>query len=89
MTQVSSSVYATPLITDLYSDGRRDVVVPGFVHYMDVLQVGGWGWGWVGVWGGGAIWEGRRGSASVAARRDGLCLDCGRGARAPARPPSI
>jgi hypothetical protein len=36
---VSSSVYATPLITDLYSDGRRDVVVPGFVHYMEVLQV--------------------------------------------------
>ncbi|GBF89817.1 hypothetical protein Rsub_02521 [Raphidocelis subcapitata] len=38
MTQVSSSVYATPLVTDLFSDGRRDVVVPGFVHHMDALQ---------------------------------------------------
>jgi hypothetical protein len=39
MTQVTSSVYATPVITDLYSDGRKDIVVPGFVHYMEVLQV--------------------------------------------------
>lgn len=37
-TQVSSSVYATPLITDLYSDGRKDVVVPGFSRYAEVLQ---------------------------------------------------
>lgn len=29
MTEVSSSVYATPLITDLYADGRKDIVVPG------------------------------------------------------------
>lgn len=33
MTEISSSVYATPIITDLYSDGRKDIVVPGFVHY--------------------------------------------------------
>ena len=36
MSQVSSSVYATPLITDLYSDGRKDIVVPSFVHYLEV-----------------------------------------------------
>jgi hypothetical protein len=38
MTEISSSVYATPLITDLYSDGRKDIVVPGFVHYTGQLQ---------------------------------------------------
>lgn len=38
MTEVSSSVYATPLITDLYADGRKDIIVPGFVHYTDVLE---------------------------------------------------
>lgn len=38
MTQASSSVYATPLITDLYSDGRKDIIVPGFVHATEVLQ---------------------------------------------------
>ena len=36
MTEVSSSVYATPLIHDLYSDGHKDVVVPTFVHYLEV-----------------------------------------------------
>lgn len=36
MTEVSSSVYATPLITDLYSDGRKDIIVPSFVHYLEV-----------------------------------------------------
>lgn len=29
-------MYATPLITDLYSDGRKDVIVPSFVHYLEV-----------------------------------------------------
>jgi hypothetical protein len=38
MTEVSSSVYATPLITDLYSDGKKDIVVPAFVHYLEVLE---------------------------------------------------
>ncbi|WIA09420.1 hypothetical protein OEZ85_008825 [Tetradesmus obliquus] len=38
MTEVSSSVYATPLITDLYADGRKDIIVPGFVHYTEVLE---------------------------------------------------
>jgi hypothetical protein len=36
MTEVSSSVYATPLITDLYSDGAKEIVVPSFVHYLEV-----------------------------------------------------
>jgi hypothetical protein len=36
MTEVSSSVYATPLITDLYSDGHKDIIVPSFVHYLEV-----------------------------------------------------
>ncbi|KAK9817910.1 hypothetical protein WJX72_004192 [[Myrmecia] bisecta] len=38
MTEVSSSVYSTPLITDLYSDGQKEVVVPSFVHYLEVLE---------------------------------------------------
>lgn len=38
MTEVSSSVYATPLITDLYSDGHKDIIVPSFVHYLEVTS---------------------------------------------------
>lgn len=38
MTEVSSSVYATPLITDLYADGRKDIIVPG-------EWLVGWLWG--------------------------------------------
>eukprot|EP00798_Chlamydomonas_sp_ICE-L_P007323 gene7323-443_t len=38
MTEVSSSIYATPLITDLYSDGRKDIIVPSFVHYLEALE---------------------------------------------------
>lgn len=41
MSEVSSSIYATPLITDLYSDGRKDIIVPSFVHYLEVSRV--WG----------------------------------------------
>lgn len=33
---LSLQVYATPVITDLYSDGRKDVIVPSFVHYLEV-----------------------------------------------------
>jgi hypothetical protein len=33
---VSSSVYASPVITDLYADGRKDIIVPSFVHYLEV-----------------------------------------------------
>ena len=36
MSEVASSVYATPLITDLYSDGHKDIVVPAFVHHLEV-----------------------------------------------------
>lgn len=39
MAEASSSVYATPLITDLHSDGRRDIIVPSFVHYLEVRGV--------------------------------------------------
>ncbi|CAH2054430.1 unnamed protein product [Thlaspi arvense] len=37
-TEVTSSVYATPLIADINSDGKLDIVVPSFVHYLDVLE---------------------------------------------------
>lgn len=37
-TELASSVYATPLITDLYSDGRKDVIVPGFRRRLHVLE---------------------------------------------------
>jgi len=36
MSEVQSSVYATPLITDLFSDGHKDIVVPSFVHHLEV-----------------------------------------------------
>lgn len=29
-TEMTSGIYATPLITDLFSDGRKDIIVPGF-----------------------------------------------------------
>lgn len=35
-TEVSSSIYATPLITDLYSDAHKDIIVPSFVHQVEV-----------------------------------------------------
>ncbi|EIE24136.1 integrin alpha N-terminal domain-containing protein [Coccomyxa subellipsoidea C-169] len=38
MTEVSSSVYATPIIHDLLSDGHKDIIVPSFVHYVEVLD---------------------------------------------------
>ncbi|KAG6736250.1 hypothetical protein POTOM_061008 [Populus tomentosa] len=37
-TEVSSSIYATPLIADINSDGKLDVVVPSFVHYLEALE---------------------------------------------------
>jgi len=36
MSEVSSSVYATPIIHDLLSDGHKDIIVPSFVHYLEV-----------------------------------------------------
>ena len=38
MTEVGSSIYATPLIHDLYSDGHKDILVPTFVHYLEVVE---------------------------------------------------
>lgn len=37
-TEVSSSIYATPLIADINSDGKLDIVVPSFLHYLEVLE---------------------------------------------------
>lgn len=37
-TEVSSSIYASPLIVDINSDGKLDIVVPSFVHYLEVLE---------------------------------------------------
>ena len=38
MAEVSSSVYATPVIVDLSDDGRKQIVVPSFVHLLEVLS---------------------------------------------------
>lgn len=37
-TEVSSSIYATPLVADINSDGKLEVVVPSFVHNIEVLD---------------------------------------------------
>lgn len=37
-TEVSSSIYAAPLIADINSDGKLDIVVPTFLHYLEVLE---------------------------------------------------
>ncbi|GAA0187217.1 hypothetical protein LIER_34505 [Lithospermum erythrorhizon] len=37
-TEVSSSIFASPLIADINSDGKLEVVVPSFVHYLEVLE---------------------------------------------------
>jgi hypothetical protein len=34
--EATSAIYATPLITDLFSDGRKDIVVPSFLHQLEV-----------------------------------------------------
>jgi hypothetical protein len=36
--EVSSSVYSTPLIADVFSDGTKEVIVPTFVHYLELLE---------------------------------------------------
>eukprot|EP00759_Apiculatamorpha_spiralis_P051666 PhF_6_TR538/c1_g1_i1/m.419 len=42
VTELGSSVYATPTITDLFSDGRKEIIIPTFTHYLEVIdgQVG-------------------------------------------------
>ncbi|DBA92804.1 TPA: hypothetical protein ACH3X1_002991 [Trebouxia sp. C0004] len=37
-TEVSFSIYATPTITDLYSDAHKDIIVPAFVNQLEVLD---------------------------------------------------
>lgn len=37
-TEASSSIYASPLIADINGDGRLEIVVPSFVHYLDVFE---------------------------------------------------
>jgi hypothetical protein len=39
--EASSAIYATPLITDLFSDGRKDIVVPSFLHQLEVRHKAG------------------------------------------------
>lgn len=38
MAETTSSIYATPVITDLYADGYKEIVVPSFVHHLEVFQ---------------------------------------------------
>lgn len=38
MTEVSSTVYGTPLVADLFSDGHKEIVVPAFSSYLEVLE---------------------------------------------------
>lgn len=35
---MSSSVYASPLIADLFSDNKKEIIVPSHVHYLEVLE---------------------------------------------------
>jgi hypothetical protein len=37
-TEIGSAVYATPLITDLYSDARKDIIIPGFSNNVLVIE---------------------------------------------------
>ncbi|KAI8106939.1 hypothetical protein M9434_001589 [Picochlorum sp. BPE23] len=37
-TELSSSVHATPLITDLYNDGHKDILVPGLKQSVDLVS---------------------------------------------------
>jgi hypothetical protein len=36
--EVSSSVYSAPLIADVFGDGTKEVIVPTFVHYLELLE---------------------------------------------------
>lgn len=40
--EAGSGVYTTPLITDLFSDGKKDIVVPAFQHHLEVCARGCW-----------------------------------------------
>ena len=36
--EASSSIYATPVITDLYSDAHKDIIVPSFVNQLEASK---------------------------------------------------
>jgi hypothetical protein len=36
--ELESSIYATPVIADLFADGMKEVVVNSFVHYVEMLE---------------------------------------------------
>lgn len=36
--EMGASIYSTPVISDLFSDGQRDIVSATFVRYLDVLE---------------------------------------------------
>ena len=36
--QAGASIYQTPVIFDLFSDGKKEIIVPTFVRYLEVLQ---------------------------------------------------
>lgn len=38
MAEATSSIYATPIITDLFADGFKDIIVGSFVHYLEAFQ---------------------------------------------------
>lgn len=38
MTQVSSSVYGSPIIVDLFSDNKKEIIVPSHVHYLEAVE---------------------------------------------------
>jgi len=37
-TEVGASIYATPTIIDLYADGHKEIIVPTFTHYLEVID---------------------------------------------------
>eukprot|EP01046_Picozoa_sp_COSAG06_P083404 COSAG06_NODE_30305_length_541_cov_0.814480_1_plen_150_part_01 len=36
--EMGASVYSSPVISDLFSDGQKDIVTATFVRYLDVLE---------------------------------------------------
>lgn len=48
--EASSAIYATPLITDLFSDGTKNIVVPAFLHNLEVRPMACYAAGMHGNW---------------------------------------
>jgi hypothetical protein len=38
--EVGSSIFTTPMITDLFSDGNKEIIVPTFTHHIEALDGG-------------------------------------------------